>query len=742
MLIAPAWAQLGQFGAFGDIPVEITADGETRFEGGVAIAEDNVQIHFGDVSIFADYAEYNPDTRDVLLQENVRIYTPENLFTAERALYNLETKQLRSLQLRGEQFPLKFDAESVRAPTLNEFRVRNGLFTTQDSSLPWWKLRAKSVRIYPDDRVILSRTTLYAGEVPIFWFPYLFADLDETGFEFVPGWDSRWGAYLLTTYRFPVGSGQDVSGRVHFDLRSELGVGLGFDLDFDYGPNDRNTGKFLSYYAYDTNPDDRVGGFGEPPETGDPNRWRISFQHRLFLTDDIYALADINALSDQDILEDYFPYVFQTDPRPDNFLSLTKWNEFYTMNLVGRWQINEFQEYTERLPEFAWDFKQHRLFGLPVYYDGTTSLGYLQRAFSDLSPNLDADFAATRFDTFHQLTVPFRLFKLLSIVPKIGMRGTYYSESGQQFFQAFPLNDTGFRTSKEGSLFRPVFNTGIEASFKFSRTFERAQNRWLGLDGLKHVVQPYTNFSYVNNLLSDEEVARTYQFDRFVPSTAPQPLDFPQFYAVDSIQTWSIWRLGVRNRLLTRRDNGTHPWLTLDTFFDVNAENPYQEGDLSNVYNRFTLEPVPWFRLESDFQLPLVDEGFTQADTTFRFQPFRDFAFRLSHRYIQDAPFFRDSSQLVFFAYWQVNQNWAVSFQDIYEFTTEEFLGQEYTIHRDLSSWVASLSAVVRPAENSTGNEEQDFGIVFTMTLKDAPQVNLPFEFAGGQDAFAPDDSN
>jgi len=738
-MVTPALAQLGQFGAFGDIPVEITADGETRFEGGVAIAEDNVQIHYGDVSIFADYAEYNPDTRDVLLRDNVRIYTPDNVFTSERALYNLETKQLRSLQLSGEQFPLKFEAQSVRAPTLNEFRVRNGLFTTQDSSMPWWKLRSRSVRIYPDDRVILSRTTLYLGEVPIFWFPYLFAELDETGFEFVPGYDSRWGAYLLTSYSFPIGSGRNVIGRVHFDLRSELGVGVGADLEFDYGPNNRNTGDFLSYYAYDTDPDDRVGGFGEPAETGDPNRWRISFQHRLFLTDDIYALADINALSDQDILEDYFPDVFRTDPRPDNFLSLTKWNEFYTMNLVARWQINDFQEYTERLPEFAWDFKQHRLFGTPVYYDGTHSIGYLQRAFSDLSPRFDANYAATRFDTFNQLTVPFRLFKVLSIVPKFGYRGTYYSQSGNTFFS--PTNFR-FQTSQDGSLTRSVVNSGIEASFKFSKTFERAQNRWLGLDGLKHVVQPYTNYSYAYNSLSDAEVARTYLFDRYVPSTAPQPLDFPQFYAVDSIQTWSIWRLGVRNRLLTRRDNGTFPWMTLDTFFDVNGENPYVEGDLSNVYNRFTLNPVPWFSLISDFQLPLVDEGFTQADTSFRFQPFRNFLFSFNHRYIQDAPFFRDSSQLTFFAYWHINQNWAVSFRERYEFVQEEFLGQEYTIHRDLSSWVASLSAVVRPAENSSGNDEQEFGIVFTVTLKDAPQVSLPFEFAGGQDGFGEDSGN
>jgi len=72
--LAPVHAQ---FGSFGDSPVEITADGNTRFDQGVAIAEDNVQIHYGKYSIFCDYAEYNPDTRDVLLVGNIRVYTPD-----------------------------------------------------------------------------------------------------------------------------------------------------------------------------------------------------------------------------------------------------------------------------------------------------------------------------------------------------------------------------------------------------------------------------------------------------------------------------------------------------------------------------------------------------------------------------------------------------------------------------------------------------------------------------------------
>ena len=104
-LLVWAASAFGQFGSFGDVPVSITADGATRFEAGVAIAEDNVQIHYGDYSIYCDYAEYNPDTRDVLLIGNIRLYTPREVLTGQRALFNLETKQMRALEFSGAHFP-------------------------------------------------------------------------------------------------------------------------------------------------------------------------------------------------------------------------------------------------------------------------------------------------------------------------------------------------------------------------------------------------------------------------------------------------------------------------------------------------------------------------------------------------------------------------------------------------------------------------------------------------------------
>jgi hypothetical protein len=539
-----------------------------------------------------------------------------------------------------------------------------------------------------------------------------------------------------------------VIGKVHLDLRSELGVAVGFDTKFKYGKEDRSYGDFISYYAFDRQPDQPLAGGAV--EEGKQGRYRVTFKHRLFLTDDIYATADVNLLSDFNFLEDYFPGEFRVDPQPDTYLSITKWDEFYTLTLLGRWQINDFQDTTERLPELVFDFKQHRFFGLPLYYDGETSAGQYKRAFG-VGPEFNQfdfpDYESFRFDTYHQLSFPAQFFGWLNITPRAGFRATYYSDSGT--FQSFggqvvevdpvtglvqvvttpsiestPLNSPTPNLQKGGSIFRPVTNVGVEVSAKASKAYERVQSRWLGLDGLRHVVQPYANYSLVYNFgPSPQDIL---QFDRVVPSTQLLPVEFPQFTAIDTIDTWNILRIGVRNRLQTRRDQITHQWMTLDTFMDVNFDNPYSDGQVSNLFNVYSFRPVPWLTFTVASQLPIVEEGFTEINTGINFMPTPSLSFRLGHQYIDGNPFFADNSQVDFYAYWRINENWGFSLYEQYEFFSQVWQYQRYMIHRDLSSWVASLGTQLR---ESQGQDKPDIGVLFILTLKDAPQVTLPISF-------------
>jgi len=743
----PASAQFG--GSFTDVPVEIRADGETRFIGGVAVAENNVQIHFRGTDIYCDYAEYNPETREVLLVGNIRIYNEDRILTGHRAVYNLESRQIRALDFKGGDQVIKFSTLSMRAPTLREFRARSLKLTTSDSSEPDYHVKAKSARIYPDDRVVFSNATLYVGETPVFWFPYLYSPLGDAGWELRPGYNSTWGAFLLTGYRFQLTEKTDATAR--FDYRTERGVGIGIDLESKYGPGDQSTANFRAYYADDTNPQENNTAFRRTQEP-ENDRWVVSFQNRLVVNDDVYATADINSVSDQYFLQDYFPGEFVNDPQPDSNVSGNWLTENFQFNILARWQMNDWQEVTSRLPEFTWTTKQTPFFGTPVFYDGQTRLGYLQRNYPagaqpeyitqlqeavfrpDQIENTGdlENYNAVRFDTFHQLSYPRTYFGWLSLTPRVGFRGTYYSRTGNSDEESPEF--VGLTGDYGSGTFRPIINAGLEASFKMSARYEQVQSTFFGLDGLMHVIQPYANYAFVENTgLGADEIL---QFDRLVPSAVLPSLNFPQFSAIDSIDSSNIVRLGVRNRLLTRRNNDTFTWFTWDTFFDVNFENPYLDdpGALSNLYNNIALSPVPWFTLGTFSQIPISDGdgSFTDVNTYLRWQPIRDFSFFVSQRYIEDNPYFQDDSQGTAGGFWRINDNWAVSASARYDFTYETWDVQRYMVHRDLSSWLVSAGFLVTDNRARFANQtegEIGVGFLLMLTLKDAPQINLPLAF-------------
>ncbi len=741
-----AFSQLEQLG---QLPIEINADGETTFEGGLARATNNVSIRFGEVAIYCDRVQYNPETKEALLEGNVRLYREGELFLGDKVLYNFESRAITVEAVKGSSVPFFFSADSMKSAPEDAIFSEGTFITTHDSSQPDFRWRAKRVRIYPDDRVIFSNVSWYVGNTPIFWFPYLYQSLDDdTAFSLSPGYDDRWGAYLLTQYTFPIG--EKIGATAHIDLRSDRGVGVGLDGKFRYGLNDRSQGVFRSYFISDTNPEQTSSG--EVRENVDKTRYRVALQHRAFITDDIYANININKLSDKYLLEDFFLGEFQVDPQPDNVVSLTKWDESYTVTAVARAQLNDFFETTERLPEVALDITRKEIFNTGIFYEGETTAARLERKFADDS--VFPDYETNRFDTFHQFLFPKTIAGWLSVVPRAGFRLTYYDntgfieevaektkidpETGKAYFlkdpeTGKPITEIDKKTGlprgtpinqvlrSGGSETRTVFNLGLESSFKLSNTWEHVQSRAWGLDGLRHIVQPYTNISYVSDPSLDPE--KTLQFDRLIPSTQLSPIDFPQFNTIDSIDAWTIWRVGVRQKLQTRRGDNTFNWLELDTFVDVNIDNPYDDTDFSNLFNRLTFRPLPWLNLSVDSQIPAFDDGFTEVNTSLNFQPIKSLGFSIGNRYLNNNPFFENSNLGTLGLYWRVNDHWAFSVYEQFEFEDSTLETQSYTIHRDLTSWVASLGAIVRD-NGDKGDDE--FAFLLTFTLKELPQLSFP----------------
>ncbi|MEO5719055.1 MAG: hypothetical protein ABIR29_10835, partial [Chthoniobacterales bacterium] len=463
----------------GALPIEINSTGQTTYQNGFATARDNVAIHFGDTDIYSDFAQYDETKRTVFLKGHVRIYRGISLYIAEEAVYNVDSKAIDAKAMRSGTHPYLLSGQTVTSASDEEYTVSKGTFTTDDSEHPDFHLNAQSVRIYQNDRVIFKNVTFYIGQVPIFWWPYLYQSLDRTfSYSIAPAYLSSWGPSLLGQITFPIG--EKITSTVKLDYRSRRGVALGFDAEMSYGKNDRSKAKFSSYFLQDQNPDLNRTAL---PRNGTPtSRFRLSLQDRTYLTDDLEATIDVTKLSDAFILQDFFPSEFRVNPEPDNVLALTKTSPWYTLTAYGRFAFNTFFETTERLPEIALDIKRNGLFGGPIFYEGETSAGQLRRNFP--ANSIYEDYDAFRIDSFHQLTYPNTYFGFLSIVPRVGFRETYYSQtrtldpslftsllSANPFNPEFPLPNPviGVPSISNGSAWRSIFNAGLESSFKISR---------------------------------------------------------------------------------------------------------------------------------------------------------------------------------------------------------------------------------------------------------------------------------
>ena len=129
-------------------------------------------------------------------------------------------------------------------------------------------------------------------------------------------------------------------------------------------------------------------------------------------------------------------------------------------------------------------------------------------------------------------------FDWLNFIPRVGGRYTYYGEA----------QGPGAMTTEHN---RTVFNTGAELTFKASRLWEGANNKFFEIDGLRHIFQPSINYVYVPRpSVAPQELP---QFDTELPSTRLLPIEFPDYNAIDSIDAQNVLRLSLHNKLQTKR---------------------------------------------------------------------------------------------------------------------------------------------------------------------------------------------
>jgi LPS-assembly protein len=317
---------------------------------------------------------------------------------------------------------------------------------------------------------------------------------------------------------------------------------------------------------------------------------------------------------------------------------------------------------------------------------------------------LDSNYG--RFHTYQEWSLPMTLGGFLSITPEAGIGYTRYCAV-----------DGPAGGSEDTQLF-----VGVETSLKFSRDYESVRSHAWGLDGLLHVLQPYGTWSHVS---SDDFRPGEPGVDRLTPTTRPRPIDPMRFTAIDQMQSWNIVRLGARNRLLTQRDGRSFEWLYLDSYFDTFIEDPEGMRDFSNLYNDARWQPLPWLRLGVETQFPIAasGSGFSEYATYLNYQPTDRFDIMLRYRWLDGHPVLVDSNRIDLQTYTRLTENWGIGTRHALELDDGTLEYQQYTLHRDLGNWVAGMGISTRD-----NRLDKEYGVMFSLTLKDFPSVSLPFE--------------
>lgn len=586
------------------------------------------------------------------------------------------------------------------------YTATNAIITADDIAEPLLKIRARKIKIQPGQRIQATDAVLYAGDVPVFYFPYYTRKLDKFAnhFNFAPGFRSSYGAFLLSSYNWFWDDRLD--GSLHLDYRTKRGAGLGPDINYHLG--EWGAGSFRYYYMHDESPDEDVHGANNPE-----NRQRVHFTYLANPSTNISIRSMVRWQGDTNIVREFFESEYRDNPQPSTFVEVNKFWQNFSLDFYAQPRLNDWLQTVERLPEVRLTGYRQELGDTPVYYESESSLGYYRQRFPEISGDtLGLNYDAGRGDTYHQLTSPQIFFGWLRFTPRAGGRYTYYTES----------DGPGGQTDEEH---RGVFNTGAELSFKASRLWPKVQNTLFDLDGLRHIVEPSLNYVYVPSpSVRPKDLP---QFDREWPSFHLLPIEYPDYRAIDSIDAQNVVRLGLRNRLQTKREGRVESFLNWELFTDWRLDPRTDQTRFADVYSEIEMKPRDWLRLESITRYDVEGGGFRMSYNMATFEPNNVWSWGVGHLYLEDdfsadpTALGQGNNLLLSTIYYRLSENWGFRFHHRYDLIRNRMEEQAYTIYRDLRSWTAGLTLRLR--DNPQGPE--DVSVAFTFSIKAFPRYSL-----------------
>ncbi len=514
----------------------------------------------------------NQHGRNVLGRQGLETLRADRLYinpSKQRGLVYGAELRLRD-DLRDEIYVVR--GEEAYILDRENLLLKNAGTTNCLLAVPHYEFQAGTMRfIQRPSRLFASgwNVGLVVGENQrrLFWLPYLGMNLDDQTFllrGLSGGKSSDFGTTVETQWA-PSDLGLDPDWldewEASVDYYSKRGTGLGSDVNYSFGDKKDvgiyNSGRLKGYYIADRADEDSTGF--EVPQT---DRSHLQFQHRVNWNPRWRTDLEFHHVSDHAFMREYFRNKFVSEKAPETQAFTRYSDDHLWAGIQLKNRQNSFMTQREALPGIEMNLLNKPLG--PFSYDAAFDAGLYDYKYSSMRDRSDPP-EITRLHTDHKMSFPFRI-GFLQLDPYARALATYASNGAE-------INDTGdFRSDRS----RAGGGGGLRIATDLSRTYN-VRREMTDLSRMRHIVTPYVE---AETLEVDEKASE------FIQMRGDDP--WPRYGRgqreredwIDSINDRDVLKLGLRQRLQTKRDGRSVDWMRLDVEGVFRSEDVIEEEDV------------------------------------------------------------------------------------------------------------------------------------------------------------------
>ena len=785
--------------------IDASAD-NLSFVGNNIIAEGHVAVRYKDIWVSSDKAIINMSTKDVEATGRVRfiqrkrrnaelpyneylklldnpevkvtrngyVMTPTgrqlvdvtvveeiNSWTGERAVGNLSTGIFDLGKFAGKYDAYYISGAHAERTPKGTIRAKDVKLTTceyvQDKH-EHYSITASSVTIWPDKEtsdvkylrdsghysILAYNAVLRVFDIPIFYFPVMYRPPDDGlgwGIHARTGSDSDWGYFVQLKKTFKIYDYPNTKLTLLMDYFSKRGPAGGVSLTSN--TRDSRTEAFI-YGIHDTGVDERKGRFKFKED-----RYDLWISHLNHITPRLDFRGHLEKLSDVNFLHDFFRDREDIDPQPTSFASLEYQFDRLSLGAYVRPRLNDFYSVVEKLPELRIDVPRQELFK-NLYYQGEMSLAYMRMKWRKYDYARDSgmdieNYKAMRFDSLNMFYYPFKI-KDFNFIPRAGVRFTTYSKTSktkinQKQLETYGIVDSPFvdnpgsivnYDSKGGGKLRVAAEFGLEVNTKIHQSWQDAKSAFWELDGLRHVMVPYINYN-------------------FIPSTTLSRDKIYYFDDVDRIEEQNFVRIGIKNRLQTRRGaygaQQIYDWASIEHYMDFHFQE--QNGDYAGDFGTIVqFQPFDTLSVSADLLIDLGKGSISKFAPTLEYTINEDWrlvgGYYYQNKYTERAAYSMGSaltdinSGSAFERHYDKNHiiNGGIEFpilddkthgegQIDYNLEASMLDSAKFGIVRSLHCWDVGFDYRIRQRNDDMGSMTWEHSFMFTLSLAAIPSFKI-----------------